>query len=192
MRLLEWKHVVDNEQFTASAEFKVVEEHVTAAVKAVRWPPAADDFALNPTVKGNGVKPIKNGFVAYLKLHGWAMEFDRFDCHYTYPESDSLPFAVEWETGNISSSHRAINRLALGMVERRITGGILILPSRDMYKFLTDRIGNAQELLPYHRLWVRWQGDIELPYLGIITVEHDRIDAGAPLIKKGTDGRALL
>ena len=189
---MEWKHLVDNDSFTESKAFSTIKEHVTAAVDAVHWPPSASGFRLNPTKKGNGVKPIKEGFVDYLALQGWAMEVDRFDCHYTFPSSDLLPFAIEWETGNIASSHRAINRMALGMVEKRICGGILVLPSREMYRYLTDRIGNAQELLPYHRLWERWQGDVELPYLGIITVEHERLDDTVPLIMKGTDGRALI
>jgi hypothetical protein len=49
---------------------------------------------------------------------------------------------AEWETGNISSSHRSLNRIALGLVAGIIHGGLIILPNRDLYYYLTDRIGN--------------------------------------------------
>lgn len=100
-------------------------------------------------------------------------------------------FGVEWETGNISSSHRALNRLLLGNLKHGLIGGALIVPSRDLYKFLTDRIGNFAELTPYLELWkgrAGWSHGV----LAIIVIEHDGIDPSAPLIKKGTDGNALF
>jgi len=62
---------------------------------------------------------------------------------------DGRYFSVEWETGNISSSHRALNKMAVGLLDGMLVGGILILPSRDMYQYLTDRIGNYAEIEPY-------------------------------------------
>ncbi len=50
--------------------------------------------------------------------------------------------AVEWETGNISSSHRSLNRLALGLAAGVLTVGIVVLPTRALYEYLTDRVGN--------------------------------------------------
>jgi hypothetical protein len=50
------------------------------------------------------------------------------------------PVAVEWETGNISSSHRALNKMALGLLNGTIAAGVLIVPSRKLYRYLTDRI----------------------------------------------------
>src|SRR5215831_9210868 len=38
--------------------------------------------------------------------------------------------AIEWETGNISSSHRSMNKLCLVMFAGLIDLGVLILPSR--------------------------------------------------------------
>ncbi|HFW5354595.1 TPA: hypothetical protein ACIBXN_005214, partial [Salmonella enterica subsp. diarizonae serovar 48:i:z] len=69
-----------------------------------------------------------------------------------------------------------------------LLGGTLILPSREMYPFLTDRIGNYQELSPYFNVWRNF--NIANGYLSVIEVEHDEIDVNAPLIPKGTDGRA--
>ncbi len=99
-------------------------------------------------------------------------------------------FGVEWETGNISSSHRAINRLFLGNMKHDLIGGALIVPSRRLYRFLTDRIGNISELEHYFDLWKArtWNNGV----LAIIVIEHDREDASVPLIRKGTDGRALI
>ena len=39
-------------------------------------------------------------------------------------EQGLAPFAVEWETGNIASSHRAMNKMALALKQVRIAGGI--------------------------------------------------------------------
>jgi len=38
------------------------------------------------------------------------------------------PFAVEWETGNVSSSHRSLNKLSLGIIQEEIVGGALLVP----------------------------------------------------------------
>ncbi len=62
--------------------------------------------------------------------------------------SDGRYFAIEWETGNISSSHRALNKMTIGLAQGILDYGILILPSREMYQWLTDRVGNFEEIEP--------------------------------------------
>lgn len=57
--------------------------------------------------------------------------------------------AIEWETGNISSSHRSMNKLGIALMGGVIQIGVLIVPSRDLYDHLTDRIGNIGELSGY-------------------------------------------
>ena len=190
MKCTDW-HVLVNDGFATTPEFAQVEQDVRAGIAAIRWPSRAADFAIRPGKNGNGVKPIKEAFVEVLKRHGWEPEYQRFDAHLSF-DSGTLPFAVEWETGNISSSHRAMNRLLLGMHEQRISGGVLVLPTRDLYWHLTDRIGNYRELEPYLPLYHRWNGEPGFRYLAIVTVEHDRLDENVPLIGKGTDGRALV
>jgi len=59
-----------------------------------------------------------------------------------------------------------------------------------MYEFLTDRIGNFDELSPYFALWRAVP--IANGVLAVIAIEHDGTRANAPRIPKGTDGRALL
>jgi hypothetical protein len=107
----------------------------------------------------------------------------------TYPVGDRL-FCVEWETGNISSSHRALNKMSLGILEKVLIGGALIVPTRAMYKYLTDRVGNLQELEPYFLFWRAF--NVDEGFLLVIGVEHDAVSLNVPRIPKGTDGRALL
>ncbi|WP_281966293.1 hypothetical protein [Serinicoccus marinus] len=194
MRFSDWHVLVDN-GFGVTAEFARVRRDILEGIDAIRWPPGAHDFALRPAdlrarpQQRNGVKPIKEAFVSLLADRGWRLEHDLFDAHLTLP--GGVPFAVEWETGNISSSHRAMNRLGLGMHEGRIGGGILVVPTRALYAHLTDRIGNFAELERYLPLWERWDGEPGFGYLAVVTVEQDRLDPTAPYIPRGTDGLAL-
>ena len=95
-----------------------------------------------------------------------------------------------WETGNISSSHRAVNKLVLGLLREVFLGTALVLPSRKLYPYLTDRIGNYEELEPYFDVWRAI--NLNEGFLAIFVVEHDAIDSNIPTIAKATDGRALI
>jgi len=179
-------------------------------IRRTVWPPDSDEFTIYPESgkkrgEGNGVKPIKDGFVT--TLHGMRWELEKraplrsgvnpadkgsrpgaFDCHRALG-GGFAPFVVEWETGNISSSHRAINRMALGILEGYVSGGILIVPSRELAQYLTDRIGNEPELQPYFVLWQQWTL-AQTAYLAVVTIEHNDVSMNVPRIPKGTDGRA--
>lgn len=176
-------------------QMDIILKEVESAIKTVVWPLNSNQFTINPTPKGNGVRPIKNDCMTHLKSKGWSLE-KRLAI-----KADMRPgpldavkmvgnqaFALEWETGNISSSHRAVNKMVLGLLERALIGGILILPSRNMYKFLTDRVGNFQELSPYFTAWKNF--NIKDGYLAVIEIEHEATDVNSPLIPKGTDGWA--
>lgn len=168
-------------------------KNINDAISKVVWPINSNKFSINPVPKGNGVKPIKNACMDHLKSLGWQLE-KRIQVL-----TDAKPgpidamksignqsFALEWETGNISSSHRAMNKIACGMLERKLVGGILILPSRNFYRYLTDRVGNFQELSPYFTLFKNL--NLQSGYLAVIEIEHDETDNKAPMIPKGTDG----
>lgn len=187
---MDW-HVLVDDGFSATPEFARAEQDILDGIEAIVWPPGSDDFTMHPGKNLNGVKPIKDAFVDLLQLKGWVPEFQTFDAHLSY-HNGTLPFAVEWETGNVSSSHRAINRLGLGMQERRISGGALVLPTYDLYWHLTDRVGNFRELERYLPIWRGWDGLPGFHYLAIVTVEYDHLDESVPVIAKGTDGRALI
>lgn len=208
MQIIQWETLSDAGSYSDSPAYARAEADLEAAIEAVVWPEGAREFTIYPqsgkkTGEGNGVVPIKKGFMATLRERGWVEEYGRtrggseeirpgaFDAHLTFPsELDSLPFVVEWETGNISSTHRAINRIALGVLEERIAGGVVVLPSTALAKFLTDRIGNSREVQPYIPLWREWRELSSPSYLGLVTVEHDAESFDVPRIPKGTDGRA--
>ena len=132
----------------------------------------------------------------HLKSMGWELEVPfpiavqkrpgKFDA--ACPVGERF-FCVEWETGNISSSHRALNKMALGIKQKVLIGGALVLPTRAMYKYLTDRTGNLDELEPYFPFWQSYPVDEGL--LLAIGIEHDGVSDAVPRIPKGTDGRAL-
>jgi len=94
--------------------------------------------------------------------------------------------ALEWETGNISSSHRAMNKIVLGMLTGVLVGGVLIFPSRNFYRYLTDRIGNYQELEPYFPVWQ--SVGLRSGFLRVIEIEYDATSPDVQKIPKGTDG----
>ncbi len=196
MKIIRTEVLLKNGRFYDSAEFRQLTSEIEEAIAKVVWPLGNNLFAINPTRKGNGVKPIKNGCMSYLEDSGWLLE-NRLKItsemrpgplDATKNLSNGKMFALEWETGNISSSHRAVNKMALGILEGVLSGGILILPSRKMYNYLTDRVGNYQEISPYFPVWSSL--GITTGYLGIIEIEHDIEDQDSPLIRKGTDGWA--
>ncbi len=132
MRFVDWHPLVDD-GFGDTAEFAQAKDDILQGISRITWPQGNDGFTINPVTHGNGVGPIKDAFIEYLTERGWVPEHERFDAHRSYPGNNPRPFAVEWETGNISSSHRAINRLGLGMLEERISGGVLIVPTKALY-----------------------------------------------------------
>lgn len=108
------------------------------------------------------------------------------DAAYALPDGGLIAF--EWETGNVSSSHRSMNKMALGLHTGDLRAGILVVPSRGLYKYLTDRVGNVAELEPYFPLWTATP--CEEGVLEVVVIEHDAESFDVPRIPKGTDGRA--
>ena len=178
---------------------------IRSAIASVGWPPGSDKFSIYPESgkkrgMGSGVRPIRDMFVQELKARGWTAEapfpvptpglassFGPMDASKAF---DKDLFVVEWETGNVSSSHRSMNKLAIGIVKGALAGGVLIVPTKNLAQYLTDRIGNLEELEPYFDLW----GSVAARrgYLGVFAVEHDATSTSVPRIRKGTDGRSLI
>lgn len=106
--------------------------------------------------------------------------------------SDGTKIAIEWETGNISSSHRSMNKLAIALGAGIVQVGVLILPSRGLYEHLTDRIGNIGELSGYLSMWEGLKSTVSRGLLAITVVEHDDLtdDPAFPFLAAGNDGRA--
>lgn len=167
----------------------------------------------------NGVQFLKKTFFKLIREEGWVAEsqvgVERVSLEAklkTYPDckpyieeissqfggfdffthSDDRKVAIEWETGNISSSHRSLNKLCIALNAGTIDIGVLIVPSRALYTHLTDRIGNIGELSPYLSMWNEW-GDyvVHEGLLAITVVEHDELteEESVPFFNTGTDGR---
>jgi hypothetical protein len=201
MKIMRIERLIDAGRFSSSQEWRMIESHVISAIQSIQWPPHSGSFTLRdePGKKrgmGSGVKPIKAAFMRHLKSLGWGLE-TRIDVatlkrpgpiDATILAGNRL-FCIEWETGNVSSSHRALNKMALGILKGVLIGGALIVPTRAMYKYLTDRIGNFPEIEPYFELWRALR--VEDGLLLVIAIEHDAVSSSVPRISKGTDGRAL-
>lgn len=106
--------------------------------------------------------------------------------------SQGIKVAIEWETGNISSSHRSMNKLAIALANGIIQVGVLIVPSRHLYEHLTDRIGNIGELSGYLSMWESLKSSVTNGLLAITVVEHDELtnDPNHTYLPMGNDGRA--
>lgn len=189
--------LISRGDFEKSQEWSVIQSEIRSAIDLIVYPPGASNFTINPTRHGNGVKPIKNACVSALQENfGWELETKITYATRSPGRVDATKrlngdfFALEWETGNISSSHRAVNKIVLGLLRGIFLGSALVLPSRKLYAYLTDRIGNYEELEPYFDVWRAV--NINEGFLEIFVVEHDAIDSNIPTITKGTDGRALI
>lgn len=95
---------------------------------------------------------------------------------------------MEWETGNVSSSHRAINKMVLGLVAKKCIAGVLVIPNMTLARYLTDRIGNIEEIRPYTPLWENLS--VAEGVLELVVIEQDGESTSSPRIPKGKDGRA--
>ena len=200
MKIVQRERLIDVGDFSSSQIWQKIEKEVLQAIATIEWPPHSGSFTIYPQSgkkhgEGNGVKPIKDAFVLHLKSQHWIPEHPlklpgtgKMDAAF---RTDKGFFCVEWETGNVSSSHRSINKMTMGLIEKVLIGGILIVPTRELAKYLTDRIGNFPELSAYFPFWRKQKVHIEEGLLEIIAIEHDATSFDVPRITKGTDGRAL-
>lgn len=140
-------------------------QSVIDAIQQINWPKGTGKFSIYPESgkkrgQGNGVKAIKISFLDYLEQQGWTTElrinsslrrkYGGIDAVFI---QDQVTIAVEWETGNVSSSHRSLNKLCLFIKKQIIRAGFLVVPCRNLAQYLTDRIGNFEELEPYFEFW---------------------------------------
>ena len=201
MKIVREETLISCGKYAESAAWKETRESLYQAIREVDWPRGSGKFTIYPQSgkrrrEGNGVTPIKLGLMGKLEKQGWKLEEPLDIAVLKKPgKLDAVLHtgyglvALEWETGNISSSHRALNKMALGLLKGVLACGILVVPSRDLYKYLTDRIGNMAELEPYLDLWRSIP--CEQGVLEIVTIEHDATSTQVPRIPKGTAGRAL-
>lgn len=195
MKIITENVIVNQGAFSSSNIIQTINNQIREGILSVTWG-GSDQFIINPIRKGNGVLPIKNNFIAHLVNNGWESEVSMSlindlnpgPIDAVYRSTDGL-IAVEWETGNISSSHRALNKLALGILQNRLKAGFLVLPMRELARYLTDRIGNYEEIAPYFPMYENLQ--IRDGVIGIFGVSYDETSSEVTLIPKGNDGNAF-
>lgn len=172
-------------------------DDIEQAISVIDWPHGTGRFKLNPgtTRHANGVMPIKTPGIRKLQELGWQTErlpkelagvrMGNLDA---ILETQGGVVGFEWETGNISSSHRAANKIIHALLTGGLLGGTLVVPAQSMRRYLTDRIGNITELRAYFPVWSAVQ--LQTGVFRVIAVEHDELDETVPLIPKGRDGMA--
>ena len=218
MKVVERVDLIATGPFAASVEWREISDQVRAAVEQAEWPVGAGTFTIHPesgkkSGMGNGVVPIKAKPMAVLKAAGWHLEFpwemgerpdpaakvkraaERAkkgtrpgDIDAARSFSQGL-VVVEWETGNVSSSHRSINKMALGLVCKQCVAGVMVVPNMKLARYLTDRIGNIEELRSYFPMWRSL--NVANGVLELLVIEQDAESVDVPRIPKGSDGRAL-
>ena len=196
MKIVAVHTIINCGPYAASPHWRRTRKQIHSAVRACEWPPGSGAFTIYPQSgkkrgEGNGVKPIRDGFVANLRSREWLIEgpaqnalgrnLGDFDAVLPGPEGSVV---VEWETGNISSSHRSMNKLTMlvagGRHRRGYAGGALAE---------TLRL-SRQPQLPRDRAEPR-RVPCKKGVLEIVVIEHDATSDGVPKIPKGTAGRAL-
>jgi hypothetical protein len=191
--------------FTEEAKSLPIEDRlvpyreIIASICAVVWPRGSDRFVINSAERlSNGVVPIKDS--CYVKLERSYLWFREkplgvlqdekkkggpIDVYKEFRRSSGGPWRVglEFETGNISSAHRSMNKLLLGLERRELDLGAILTPMKSLAEYLTDRVSNYEELEPYFELA---EGH---PFM-FIGFRSDAYDGGVPLIPKGPDGQS--
>ncbi len=133
--------------------------------------------------------PIPSASAAPSDLHEGVGDFD-----FWFKSDTGFRTVVEWETGNISSSHRSLNKMCLALMGGLVDAAVLIVPSFYLYPHLTDRIGNIRELQPYFYFWGRVGQLIESGLLAVAEVEQDGLIKSTDVrdfIPTGADGNAF-
>ncbi|HEV3345076.1 MAG TPA: hypothetical protein VG125_32165 [Pirellulales bacterium] len=181
--------------YATSQEWSLLRAQLHDAVSRVDWPSGSGTFTVYPERRGrsgggNGIGPIKTSLMTQLKKTAWKLS-DHLELAVGQPPCrlDAVfytkqgPFAVEWDTGSLASSHRALNKMALGLVKGILVGGALVVPTRKLYRYLTHEIGNWEQIAPFLDLWRAVP--IRNGVLEVIAVEHDVASVRVPKIPTG-------
>ncbi|MFT0802766.1 restriction endonuclease [Bacillus swezeyi] len=176
--------------------FKQSYDEVVASICSAVWPMKSKTFKINNSQKnGNGVVPVKELCYAMLEdTYNWyrekplnVLKIEKkkggpIDVYKEFTENfDIKRVGLEFETGNISSAHRSMNKLLLGLNRNEIDLAVILMPVYELSYFLTDRVSNYEELEPYFEIT---EGK---PFI-YIGFNADSFDPSVPLIPKGKDG----
>ena len=176
----------------------LVQQAYTEVVKSIvnNVTPGKNIFILNNTSKNcNGVVPVKEQCYQilendYLWFREKPLNYFQSDAKKGGPidvykeftdNTQKISAGLEFETGNISSAHRSMNKLCMGIKKGEVDIAFLMMPVHNMSYFLTDRVSNYEELEPYFPLLE------EYPFV-VFGFNADKYDSNAPLLPKGQDG----
>ena len=128
MKLLEVHDILNAHLFSESLVLRQAWNDVEHAIALTDWPHGTGSFTIYPesgkkSGQGNGVMMIKIPCIQALQSRGWlAEQLPKLGSNVLGTgDLDALKLtpdgyiAFEWETGNRSSSHRALNKLFLAM-----------------------------------------------------------------------------
>ena len=122
-------------------------------------------------------------------LHEGVGDFD-----FWLRSTEGFRTVIEWETGNISSSHRSLNKICLALMGELIDAAVVIVPSNKLNVHLTDRVGNIRELQPYFYFWGAFGRSLKKGLLAVVEVEQDDLIKSVDerdFIPRGDDGNAF-
>lgn len=159
--------------------------------------PGHDSFLLNDTsIHCNGVAPVKEECYRILEeeylwyrekplsyFHDDAQKGGPIDVYKEFygDRYGILRVGLEFETGNISSAHRSMNKLCVGCRKDEIDLAMLMMPIKKMSYYLTDRVSNYEELEPYFNLLD------DYPFV-VFGFDAEVYSKDAPYLAKGKDG----
>lgn len=146
----------------------------------------------NSSKNCNGVVPVKEGCYRTLEeQYDWYREKPLdvlsekggpIDVYKIFADDhESLRVGLEFETGNISSAHRSMNKLSLGLSQGELDLALIIMPISALSYFFTDRISNYEELQPYYSL----VDSYSFIFLGF---DAENYSDSYPILPKGKDG----
>lgn len=150
-------------------------------------------FVINNSEKNfNGVVPIKEKCYSCLETKFYWYREKPLECFPfkggpidVYKEflnnTTSLNVGLEFETGNIASAHRSMNKLSLALEKNELQLAAIILPIHKMSYFLTDRVANYEELEPYFDLLINRS-------FIVLGFDAEEYHPNAPRLPKGKDG----
>jgi len=187
------KNLVEDDPFLKQAYAEIMN-----SIRSVGWPIASQQFTINNSEKNvNGVVPLKEAcYIMLEEKYCWFREkplkvlkeekekggpIDVYKEFVDKKQNNVKRVGLEFETGNISSAHRSLSKLLLGLNRKELDLAIIMMPVKALAYYLTDRVANYEELEPYFE-------NVKRASFIFIGFDADTYDSSVPVIPKGPDG----
>lgn len=182
--------IIEQNPYAQSAVFEVRDSIGSIVSRNLSY------FVVNCSAKNcNGVVPIKEK--CYAKLEEYYLWYREKPLDYLHNDqqkggpidvykefglaADPFKVGLEFETGNISSAHRSMNKLKVGLIKGELDMAMLIMPTKQLSYYLTDRVSNYEELQPYFL-------HLEDSPFVVFGFDAEEYSSTADLLPKGRDG----